>query len=46
MLLFGFALQGCGVKGQLVLPTQQNDQETTQGATEKSTDETSVNTEQ
>jgi len=45
MLLFGFVLQGCGVKGKLVLPTQQNDQETTQSATEKSTDDTSINME-
>lgn len=46
MLFSCFALQGCGVKGKLVLPTQQNDQETTQPPAEKSVSETSVNTEQ
>ena len=35
MLFACFALQGCGVKGNLQLPTQQNDQEKTTGKPER-----------
>lgn len=34
ILLSCYALQGCGVKGELVLPVEQNDQETTQTSAE------------